>query len=88
MGASVGHDSKIGDFSSVMPLAAISGNVNVGESCLIGAQSAILQGTTVGKGCVVGMGAVVVHNVPDGATVMGNPAVEKYGREDVVTPCP
>jgi acetyltransferase EpsM len=58
-----------------MPLAAISGNVNIGERCLIGAQSAILQGITVGDDCTVGMGAVVIRDVPDGATVMGNPAV-------------
>ncbi|MDR0653270.1 MAG: acetyltransferase [Synergistaceae bacterium] len=75
MGAVVGHDAKIGDYSSVMPLAAISGNVNIGERCLIGAQSAIFQGLTVGDGCTVGMGAVVIRDVPDGATVMGNPAV-------------
>ncbi|MDR3164344.1 MAG: NeuD/PglB/VioB family sugar acetyltransferase [Synergistaceae bacterium] len=75
VGTVVGHDAKIGDFSSVMPLTAISGNVNIGERCLIGAQSAILQGTTVGDGCTVCMGAVVLRDVPDGATVIGNPAV-------------
>jgi sugar O-acyltransferase (sialic acid O-acetyltransferase NeuD family) len=85
MGAIVGHDTKIGDYSSVMPLAAISGNVNIGERCLIGAQSAILQGITVGNDCTVGMGAVVIRDVPDGATVMGNPAVS---RGSVVTSCP
>ena len=75
VGAVVGHDAKIGDYSSVMPLAAISGNVNIGERCLIGAQSAIFQGTSVGDGCTVCMGAVVIRDVPDGATVLGNPAV-------------
>jgi sugar O-acyltransferase (sialic acid O-acetyltransferase NeuD family) len=75
VGAVVGHDTKIGDFSSVMPLAAISGNVTIGKVCLIGAQSAILQGITVGEGCTVCMGAVVLRDVPDGTTVMGNPAV-------------
>jgi sugar O-acyltransferase (sialic acid O-acetyltransferase NeuD family) len=75
VGAVVGHDAKIGDFSSVMPLAAISGNVNIGKRCLIGAQSVILQGISVGEGCTVCMGAVVLRDVPDGATVMGNPAV-------------
>ncbi|MDR1133327.1 MAG: acetyltransferase [Synergistaceae bacterium] len=88
MGAIVGHDSTIGDFSSVMPLAAISGNVKIGERCLIGAQSVILQGTAVGDGCTVGMGAVVIRDVPDGTTVMGNPAVAKSGREGAMTPCP
>jgi sugar O-acyltransferase (sialic acid O-acetyltransferase NeuD family) len=75
MGTVVGHDVKIGDFSSVMPLAAISGNVKTGERCLIGAQSAIFQGIIVGDGCTVGIGAVVIRDVPDGVTVMGNPAV-------------
>ncbi|MDR0764676.1 MAG: acetyltransferase [Synergistaceae bacterium] len=85
MGSIVGHDSKIGDFCSLMPLAVISGNVKIGERCLIGAQSAILQGITVGDGCTVGMGAVVLRDVPDGATVMGNPAVAKSGSEGDVS---
>lgn len=73
-GALVGHDSAVGDFTSVMPLAAISGNVSIGEGCLIGAQSAIRQGLTIGRDCVVGMGSIVLRDVPDGSTVLGNPA--------------
>ena len=73
-GASIGHDARIGAFTSVMPLAAISGNVTVGERCLIGVQCSIKQGLSIGNDATVGMGSVVLSDVPDGATVVGNPA--------------
>lgn len=40
----------------------------------IGAGAIIMCGVTIGKGAIVGAGAVVVKNIPDGATVIGNPA--------------
>lgn len=40
----------------------------------IGAGALILAGVTIGEGARVGMGAVVLRDVPDGATVVGNPA--------------
>jgi len=73
-GALIGHDSVLGSFVSVMPLAAISGSVAIGECTLIGAQSALIQGINIGRNCVVGMGSVVLRDVPEGSTVLGNPA--------------
>lgn len=40
----------------------------------IGANATILPGITIGKMAMVGAGAVVTKDVPDGATVVGNPA--------------
>jgi acetyltransferase-like isoleucine patch superfamily enzyme len=40
----------------------------------IGANSTILPGVTVGEGSLVGAGSVVVHDVPAGVVVVGNPA--------------
>jgi sugar O-acyltransferase (sialic acid O-acetyltransferase NeuD family) len=73
-GVFIGHDTAVGDFSSVLPLAAISGGVRVGERCKIGIQSAIIQGVSIGDGATVGLGSVVLRDVPEGATVLGNPA--------------
>lgn len=42
--------------------------------CSIGAGAVVLPGLRVGKGAMVGAGAVVTRDVPDGATVVGNPA--------------
>jgi len=48
----------------------------------IGANATLLPGVTIGRDALVGAGAVVVHDVPDGAVVVGNPArVVKYVRE-------
>ena len=40
----------------------------------IGANSTILPGVEIGEGSLVGAGSVVVHDVPAGAVVAGNPA--------------
>jgi acetyltransferase-like isoleucine patch superfamily enzyme len=49
-------------------------NTIVREGASIGAHSVILPGVRIGKAAVVGAGSVVTADVPDGATVCGNPA--------------
>lgn len=73
-GAAVGHDAVLGDYVSIMPLAAISGNVRIGTGAFIGTGAMIRQGITIGERATIGMGAVVVQDVPAGVTVVGNPA--------------
>jgi UDP-2-acetamido-3-amino-2,3-dideoxy-glucuronate N-acetyltransferase len=46
----------------------------VKKGATIGANATIVCGTTLGRYCFVGAGAVVTHNVPDHAMVIGNPA--------------
>jgi acetyltransferase-like isoleucine patch superfamily enzyme len=40
----------------------------------IGTSATILCGVTIGENAIVGAGSVVTHDVPDNATVAGNPA--------------
>jgi acetyltransferase-like isoleucine patch superfamily enzyme len=40
----------------------------------IGANATLLPGIVIGRNALVGAGAVVVHDVPDGKVVAGNPA--------------
>lgn len=40
----------------------------------IGANATLLPGIVIGENALVGAGAVVTHDVPDGAVVAGNPA--------------
>lgn len=72
--AVVEHDCVIGDFAHVAPGAVLTGAVIVGEGTLIGAGAVVTPGVTIGRDAVVGAGAVVVRDVPDGVTVLGNPA--------------
>ena len=46
----------------------------VKQGASIGAGAVILPGVTIGAHAMVGAGAVVTKDVPDHATVMGNPA--------------
>ncbi|MDW8058255.1 MAG: Gfo/Idh/MocA family oxidoreductase [Bacteroidia bacterium] len=46
----------------------------VRQGATIGANATIMCGTTIGRFAMVGAGAVVLHDVPDHALVVGNPA--------------
>ena len=46
----------------------------VGDHVRIGSNATILANLKIGDRARVGAGTVVVHDVPDGATVVGNPA--------------
>lgn len=75
----VAHDCVIGDFVTFAPGVRCNGRVHIDDYAYIGTNAIIREGTSVkplriGKGAVVGMGAVVTKDVPDGATVIGNPA--------------
>lgn len=72
--ATVAHDDCIGDFCTISPLVAISGNVVCEDGVEIGTGAAIRQGTRIGRGAMVGMGAVVVSDVAPNECVVGNPA--------------
>jgi UDP-2-acetamido-3-amino-2,3-dideoxy-glucuronate N-acetyltransferase len=41
----------------------------------IGSSATLLCGITIGEGAIVGAGAMVTHDVPPGAIVVGNPAI-------------
>ena len=58
--------------SKQYPQAFLRTVVQKGSS--IGANATILPGVTIGRHSMIGAGAVVTHDVPPGAVVVGNPA--------------
>jgi len=46
----------------------------VGRGASIGSGAVVLCGLTIGEEAIVGAGAMVTHDVPNGAVVAGNPA--------------
>jgi sugar O-acyltransferase (sialic acid O-acetyltransferase NeuD family) len=72
--SSIDHDCVIHDYVHIAPRAVLCGRVKVGEGAFIGAGAVILPGISIGSWATVGAGAVVTKDVPDGVTVVGNPA--------------
>lgn len=68
------HDDELADGITLAGRATLAGNVRVGTGAYIGQGAMIREGIRVGAGAMIGMGAVVLTDVPDGQTWVGNPA--------------
>lgn len=73
-GAAVDHDCRLADGVHIAPGGYLSGNVEVGAGTWIGVGACVKQGVHIGSDVMVGAGAAVVSDIPDGVTVVGNPA--------------
>lgn len=73
-GAVVDHDCVVGAYSHIAPRVVLGGGTSIGEACLVGAGAVVLPGLTIGDGARIGAGAVVINDIPAGATVVGVPA--------------
>jgi len=71
--ASVDHECILGDGVHVGPGAHVAGCVEIGDYVMIGTGANILPRVRIGAGAVVGAGSVVLRDVPENATVIGNP---------------
>ncbi|MEV0806094.1 NeuD/PglB/VioB family sugar acetyltransferase [Micromonospora sp. NPDC050200] len=68
------HDCVVGDYVSLHPLAAVSGDCRLDVAALVGAAAVVLPGLHIGAATTVGAGACVTRDVPAGTTVKGVPA--------------
>lgn len=72
--AVIEHECAIDDFVHISPNATLLGNVSVGLGSHIGAGAIVIPGIKIGKWCTIGAGTVIIKDVPDGCTIVGNPA--------------
>ena len=81
--AVLGHDVRTGPYCQISALSFLGGGVRLGEQVTIHPNATILPGLHIGDGASVGAGAVVLKDVPAGATVFGNPARVIFHRGDL-----
>lgn len=72
--ATIGHDVKAGNYNIFSPNVQISGEVKIGDSNFFGFNSGILQRKSVGNGNTLGTGSILLKNIKDDCTYIGNPA--------------
>ena len=82
-GVVIGETAEVGDDCTIYQGVTLGGtslskgakrHPTLGRGVIIGAGAKVLGGFTVGDGAKVGSNAVVVKEVPSGATAVGNPA--------------
>ncbi len=70
----MGHDSSIGDFSTLSGDCNINGHVTIGKDVYVSCGVSIAPSKKIGDNVKIGIGSVVISNVKAGITVFGNPA--------------
>jgi acetyltransferase-like isoleucine patch superfamily enzyme len=68
------HGDVVEDFCTIASGVRVGGRASLREGCYLGAGSLVREDRTIGRAALVGMGAVVLTDVPDGETWVGNPA--------------
>ncbi len=70
----IGHDVRIGSFTTIGSFTFIGGNAEIGSYVTIYPHVSILPGVRIGDGAKIGAGSVVIRDVPAGVSMFGNPA--------------
>lgn len=83
LGIVIGETAVVGDGSTIYQGVTLGGtsltrgtkrHPTLGRNVIVGAGAKVVGGFTVGDGARIGSNAVVVKEVPPGATAVGNPA--------------
>jgi sugar O-acyltransferase (sialic acid O-acetyltransferase NeuD family) len=74
LGCTLGHDSVLEDFCSLMPHANVGGGAHLETGAYLGTNATGIQQVRVGARTTVGAGAVVVRDLPADCTAVGVPA--------------
>lgn len=82
----IAHGVCLQENCLVIAHAMVAGSVTVGRNSWISPGALVKNKLSVGSDAIVGLGAVVLKNVGDSETVIGNPAeeIEKYKKWSVV----
>lgn len=73
VGATIGHDNKMGEYLHVAAQACVGSNLNIGTGVHIGLNATIKENITIGDNATIGMGTVLTKNVNNNEIWVGNP---------------
>jgi sugar O-acyltransferase (sialic acid O-acetyltransferase NeuD family) len=73
IGAMIGHETRIGHSVFIAHACSVSGLVDIGDGVFMGTNATVVPRVRIGRWATIGAGSVVIKDVPDHATVVGNP---------------
>jgi UDP-3-O-[3-hydroxymyristoyl] glucosamine N-acyltransferase len=71
----IGHNCRIGKSVVIAGCTAVAGSVTIGDFAMIGGMVAIKDHVKLGRGAKLTGGAQLMHDIPDGETWAGSPAM-------------
>ncbi len=74
LNCTLGHDSVIHSYASLMPSVNVSGEVTIEECVYIGTGATIINQLAIGSNSIIGAGSVVTRAIPANCTAVGAPA--------------
>ena len=82
----IGHNVRIGKHCLLVAQVGIAGSTEIGDYVVFAGQSGVAGHLKIGDRAQIGGGSAVFHDVPEGAKVMGTPAVEfrEFARRDMM----
>lgn len=72
----IGHGTKIGPHCLLVPQVGVAGSAVLGHHCVLGGQVGVVGHIKIGNMVKIGAKAGVINDVPDGATIVGTPAID------------
>lgn len=73
----VGHDGRIGSYSSLLPSSVMDGKCKIGNKVIIGSGALIHPGVSIGSNSTVGIGSVLIDDVEENITIAQLPRTVK-----------
>ena len=82
----IGHNVRIGKHCLLVSQVGIAGSTEFGDYVVAAGQAGVSGHLKIGTGAQIGGASAVFHDVPDGAKVVGNPAIpfREYARRDMM----
>ncbi len=74
LACTIGHDSVIENYCSIMPSVNVSGEVLMCQNVYVGTGAKIINQINIGSHSIIGAGAVVIKDISANSTAVGVPA--------------
>lgn len=73
-GSGVGHDGRVGEFTTLSSHIDVTGGAMIGRDVMVGSKALLMPGVRIGDGATIGAGSIIYRNVKPGTTTFAQPA--------------